>query len=53
MKTLEDNGAMAFTVIVAASASDSAPLHYAPFAGQPSGIFRDTGRPALIIYDDS
>ncbi|MGZ5135671.1 MAG: F0F1 ATP synthase subunit alpha, partial [Flavitalea sp.] len=54
MKTLEDAGAMAFTVIVAASASDPAPLQfYAPFAGAAIGeFFRDTGRPALIIYDD-
>jgi len=54
MKTLEDNGAMAFTVIVASSASDPAPLQfYAPFAGAAIGeFFRDTGRPALIIYDD-
>src|SRR6476661_1340501 len=54
MKTLEDNGAMAFTTIVAASASDPAPLQfYAPFAGAAIGeFFRDTGRPALIIFDD-
>ncbi len=54
MKTLEDNGAMAYTCIVAASASDPAPLQfYAPFAGAAIGeYFRDTGRPALIIYDD-
>ena len=54
MKTLEDNGAMPFTTIVAASASDPAPLQfYAPFAGAAIGeFFRDTGRPALIIYDD-
>src|SRR5438270_6610066 len=54
MKTLEDSGAMAFTTIVAASASDPAPLQfYAPFAGAALGeFFRDTGRPALIIYDD-
>jgi F-type H+/Na+-transporting ATPase subunit alpha len=54
MKTLEDNGAMAYTCIVAASASDPAPLQfYAPFAGAAIGeFFRDTGRPALIIYDD-
>jgi F-type H+-transporting ATPase subunit alpha len=54
MKTLEDNGAMAFTTIVCASASDPAPLQfYAPFAGAAIGeFFRDTGRPALIIYDD-
>ena len=54
MKTLEDNGAMAYTVVVAASASDPAPLQfYAPFAGAAIGeFFRDTGRPALVIYDD-
>ncbi|HSC54876.1 MAG TPA: F0F1 ATP synthase subunit alpha [Phnomibacter sp.] len=54
MKTLEDNGALAYTTIVAASASDPAPLQfYAPFAGAALGeFFRDTGRPALIIYDD-
>src|ERR1700733_777276 len=54
MKTLEENGAMAYTVIVAASASDPAPQQfYAPFAGAAIGeLFRDTGRPALVIYDD-
>jgi F-type H+-transporting ATPase subunit alpha len=54
MKTLEDNGAMAYTTIVCASASDPAPQQfYAPFAGAAIGEFiRDTGRPALIIYDD-
>src|ERR687885_1153128 len=54
MKTLQDNGAMAYTTIVAASASDPAPQQfYAPFAGAAIGeYFRDTGRPALIIYDD-
>jgi F-type H+-transporting ATPase subunit alpha len=54
MKTLEDNGAMQYTTIVAASASDPAPQQfYAPFAGAAIGeFFRDTGRPALIIYDD-
>jgi len=54
MKTLEDNGAMIYTTIVAASASDPAPLQfYAPFAGAAIGeFFRDTGRPALIIFDD-
>lgn len=54
MKILEDNGAMAYTTIVAASASDPAPLQfYAPFSGAAIGEFyRDTGRPALIIYDD-
>jgi F-type H+-transporting ATPase subunit alpha len=54
MKTLEENDAMAYTTIVSASASDPAPLQfYAPFAGAAIGeFFRDTGRPALIIYDD-
>ena len=54
MKTLSDHGAMEFTVIVAASASEPAPLQfYAPFAGAAIGeFFRDCGRPALIIYDD-
>ncbi|WP_396149485.1 F0F1 ATP synthase subunit alpha [Flavobacterium sp.] len=53
-KTLEDKGAMAYTVIVAANASDPAPMQvYAPFAGAAIGeYFRDSGRPALIIYDD-
>jgi F-type H+/Na+-transporting ATPase subunit alpha len=54
MKTLQDAGAMDYTIIVAASASDPAPLQfYAPFAGAAIGeFFRDTGRAALIIYDD-
>ena len=54
VKTLEDNGAMPYTVVVAATASDPAPLQfYAPFAGCAIGeFFRDTGRPALIVYDD-
>ena len=54
MKTLEDNGAMEYTTIVAASASDPAPQQFfAPYAGAAIGeFFRDTGRPALIIYDD-
>lgn len=54
MKTLQEAGAMAYTTIVAASAADPAPLQfYAPFAGAAIGEFyRDTGRPALIIYDD-
>ena len=54
MKNLQDAGAMEYTIIVAASASDPAPLQfYAPFAGAAIGeFFRDTGRPALIIYDD-
>jgi F-type H+/Na+-transporting ATPase subunit alpha len=53
-RVLEDNGAMPYTVIVAASASEPAPMQfYAPFAGAAIGeFFRDTGRPALIIYDD-
>jgi len=53
-KTLEEKGAMAYTVIVAANASDPAAMQvYAPFAGASIGeYFRDTGRPALIIYDD-
>jgi F-type H+-transporting ATPase subunit alpha len=53
-KTLEEHGAMDYTVIVSASAADPAPLKfYAPFAGAAIGeFFRDTGRPALIIYDD-
>jgi F-type H+-transporting ATPase subunit alpha len=54
LKTLEANGAMDYTVIVSATASDPAALQfYAPFAGCTIGeYFRDTGRPALIIYDD-
>ena len=54
MKTLNDNGAMAYTTIVCASASDPAPQQfYAPFAGAAIGeFFRDTGRPALIVFDD-
>ncbi|MBS1773011.1 MAG: F0F1 ATP synthase subunit alpha [Bacteroidetes bacterium] len=54
MKTLEENGAMAYTIIVAAPAADPAPLQfYAPFAGAAIGeYFRDTGRPALVVYDD-
>jgi len=53
-KVLEDKGAMAYTTIVAANASDPAPMQvYAPFTGAAIGeYFRDTGRPALIIYDD-
>ncbi len=54
MKTLEEHGALAYTTIVAASAADPAPLQfYAPFAGAAIGeYFRDTGRPALVVYDD-
>ncbi len=53
-KTLEAHGAMKYTVIVAATASDPAAMQfYAPFAGATIGeFFRDTGRAALIIYDD-
>jgi F-type H+-transporting ATPase subunit alpha len=53
-KTLEERGALAYTTIVAANASDPAPMQvYAPFAGAAIGeYFRDTGRPALIVYDD-
>jgi F-type H+-transporting ATPase subunit alpha len=52
--TLDKAGALAYTVIVSASASDPAPLQvYAPLAGVAIGeFFRDTGRPALIIFDD-
>ncbi|MGG8496152.1 F0F1 ATP synthase subunit alpha [Tenacibaculum sp. TC6] len=51
---LEEKGALAYTTIVAANASDPAPMQvYAPFAGAAIGeYFRDTGRPALIVYDD-
>jgi len=54
VKTLEEAGAMAYTTVVAANASDPAPMQfYAPFAGAAIGeYFRDTGRPALIVYDD-
>jgi len=53
-KVLEDRGALAYTTIVAANASDPAPMQvYAPFAGAAIGeYFRDTGRPALIVFDD-
>lgn len=53
-RVLEEKGAMAYTTIVAANASDPAPMQvYAPMAGAAIGeYFRDTGRPALIIYDD-
>ncbi len=54
VKKLEDAGAMAYTTIVASNASDAAPMQfYAPMTGAAIGeYFRDTGRPALIIYDD-
>jgi len=53
-KMLSDNGALAYTVIVAASAADPAPMQfYSPFTGAAIGeFFRDTGRHALIVYDD-
>ncbi len=54
VKTLTENGAMPYTVIVSATASDPAPMQFfAPMAGAAIGeFFRDTGRPALIVYDD-
>jgi F-type H+-transporting ATPase subunit alpha len=54
VRTLEEKGAMPFSIIVAANASDSATMQFfAPFAGAAIGeYFRDTGRPALIVYDD-
>lgn len=54
VRVLEERGAMAYTVVVAASAADPAPMQfYAPMAGAAIGeFFRDTGRPALIVYDD-
>lgn len=54
VKTLTEYGAMAYTVIVAAPASAPAPMQFfAPMAGAAIGeYFRDTGRPALIVYDD-
>ncbi len=54
LKALDEAGALPYTVIVAASAADPAPMQfYAPFAGAAIGeFFRDTGRPALIVYDD-
>src|SRR4051812_4151578 len=54
VKTLEDAGAMEYTIVVSASASDPAPMLYlAPFAGCAMGeFFRDSGRHALCVYDD-
>ena len=54
VKVLEDSGAMAFTTVVVASASESAPLQYlAPYAGcAMAEFFRDSGRHSLCIYDD-
>ena len=53
-KNLEEKGALAYTTIVAANASDPAAMQvYAPFTGASIGeYFRDTGRPALIVFDD-
>jgi len=54
VKTLEDHGAMGYTTVVSATASDAAPLQFfAPYAGVSMGeYFRDNGKHALIIYDD-
>jgi proton translocating ATP synthase, F1 alpha subunit len=54
VRILQEHGAMQYTIVVAATASDSAALQfYAPFAGAAIGeYFRDTGRSALVIYDD-
>jgi F-type H+-transporting ATPase subunit alpha len=54
VKTLEDHGAMEYTIVVLASASDPAPMQYlAPFSGCSMGeFFRDNGKHALCIYDD-
>ena len=54
VKTLRDYGAMDYTIVVAATAADPAALqYYAPFAGAAIGeYFRDTGRDALVVYDD-
>ena len=54
VQLFEEKGAMAYTTVVAANASDPAPMQvYAPMAGASIGeFFRDTGRPALIVYDD-
>ena len=54
VKTLEEYGAMAYTIVVAATASEPAPMQYlAPFAATAMGeFFRDSGKHALIIYDD-
>ncbi|GHA65993.1 F0F1 ATP synthase subunit alpha [Pontibacter akesuensis] len=54
VKALQEGGAMEYTTVVAASAADPAPMQFfAPFTGAAIGeFFRDTGRPALIVYDD-
>jgi F-type H+-transporting ATPase subunit alpha len=53
-RVLEENGAMAYSIIVSATASDPAPMQFfAPMTGAAIGeFFRDTGKPALIVYDD-
>lgn len=54
VETLRKHGAMDYTVVVAATAADTAAMQYfAPFAGAAIGeFFRDTGRHALVVYDD-
>lgn len=54
VNTLRERGAMDYTIVVAATAADPAALQYfAPFAGAAIGeYFRDTGRDALVVYDD-
>ncbi|RDV11773.1 F0F1 ATP synthase subunit alpha [Pontibacter diazotrophicus] len=54
VKSLQEGGAMEYTVVVSASAADPAPMQFfAPFTGAAIGeFFRDTGRPALVVYDD-
>ncbi|MEI7978199.1 MAG: F0F1 ATP synthase subunit alpha [Bacteroidota bacterium] len=54
VNTLESNGAMKYTIVVTATSSDPAPMQfYAPMAGAAIGeFFRDSGRPALVVYDD-
>src|SRR5690606_107148 len=54
LSTLQEHGADKYTIVVAANASDPAPMQvYAPMAGAAIGeYFRDTGRPALVVYDD-
>ncbi len=54
MKVLEDNGALEYSIVIAATASDAAPMQFlAPFAGCAMGeYFRDNGMHAVIVYDD-
>src|SRR5690606_15289090 len=54
VRTLEENGAMEYTTVIVAGASDPAPLQFiAPYAGAAMGeYFRDSGRHALAVYDD-